>query len=134
MYDEIMLSSREGDDRWNEDHEALEASWRDAGVCPVPVARFSTAADAVGHFFFAAGPAGAGAFYLTKRAFDALNIWLQSRAGRKVHVRLADGTELSAATPADLAKVADDVERLIARERRPGDEATQPRPGDDASR
>ncbi|CAM3224752.1 hypothetical protein SPZE110945_12190 [Sphingomonas zeae] len=112
MYDEIMLASSEGDDRWEQDHAALEAAWREAGTCPVPIARFSTASDVIGHFYFASGPAAAAAFYLTKRAFDALSVWLQGRAGRKVHVRLADGTELSAATPGELAEVADVVERL----------------------
>ena len=110
MYDEIILEPRRGDERWEEDHDALEAAWRDAQVCPVPVARFSTSADRIGDFYFAAGPAGAAAFYLTKRAFNALDIWLQSRGDRKVHVRLADGTELSAATSGELARVASVVD------------------------
>lgn len=114
MYDEIMLAPRHGDERWDVDHAAIEAAWREAEICPVPVARFSATADAVGHFFFASAPIAGGAFYLTRRAFDALNVWLQARAGRKVHVRLADGTELSAATPSELARVADIVDRLKA--------------------
>lgn len=112
MYDEIILEPRGGDDHWDDDHVALEAAWREAQVCPVPVARFSTTADHVGHFYFAAGPAGAAAFYLTKRAFNALDIWLQGCAGRKVHVRLADGTELSAATSGELVRVAGVVDEF----------------------
>lgn len=110
MYDQIVLLPRQGDDHWADDHAALEASWSAANVCPVPVARFSTVADVTGHFFFMAG--SAGSFILTRQAFDVLKVWLQGRAGRRVHLKLADGTELSAATTAEIDRLADTVERL----------------------
>ncbi|MFE8585805.1 hypothetical protein ACFX59_17085 [Sphingomonas sp. NCPPB 2930] len=112
MYDQIMLEPRRGDDQWNKDYDTLVAAWREVQVCPAPIARFSTTADHIGHFYFTAGPAGAAAFYLTKRAFDVLNIWMQGRAGRKVHVRLADGTELSATTSDELIKIASVVDKF----------------------
>lgn len=113
MYDEIVLVPRQGDERWEDDHASLEAAWRAAGVCPVPVARFSTGEDFVGHFYFVAAAAdAAGGFMVPRRAFDALNIWLKGRAECRVHVKLADGIELSAATTAEIDRLAETVERL----------------------
>lgn len=113
MYDEILLLPRQGDESWEDDHAALEAAWRAIGVCPVPVARFSTGADFAGHFYFmAVAASAAGGFILPRRAFDALNIWLKGRADRRVHLKLADGTELSAATTVEIERLAETVERL----------------------
>jgi hypothetical protein len=136
MYDEIVLVPRQGDDRWADDHAVLEAAWRAAGVCPVPVARFSPGADVAGHFYFMAAAAGAaGGFMLPRRAFDALNIWLKGRAERRVHLKLADGTELSAATTAEIDRLADTVERLRGGSRaNSGDlQAVEPSSGGNAS-
>ncbi len=97
-----------------------------------PVARFSTAADVAGQFFFMAVAAGtAGSFILPRRAFDALNIWLKGRADRRVHLKLADGTELSASTTTEIEQLADTVERLRVGARQPSvnDQARAPSNG-----
>lgn len=133
MYDEIVLLPQQGDDGWADDHAALEAAWRAAGVCPVPVARFSTGADVVGHFYFMAAAAAAGGFMLPRRAFDALNIWLKGRAERRVHLKLADGTELSAATTAEIDRMADIVERLRGGSRAPSGELQTSEPSKSGS-
>lgn len=103
-YDEITLGFRAGDPHWNADHEALEAAWLEAGVHPAPVARFSQATDAVGHFLLAGGA--------IKYAFEALKIWMQARAGRKVQIKLSDGTEIVAGTIQELEAAAAITGRL----------------------
>ena len=105
MYDEIVVGPRGGDKAWVEDHAALEAAWRGMGVHPAPVARFSTTAEHVGQFLLAAGT-------ISVPAFGALKVWLKGRADRRVHIRLADGTEMTAATAAEIDDMADTVMRL----------------------
>lgn len=104
MYDEIVIGPRGGDESWANDHAALEEAWRQSGVHPLPVARFSTTAEAVGHFLLTAG--------IIQQAFAALRVWIQGRAGRTVHIRLADGTELKAGTPSEIDQLASTVSRL----------------------